>query len=109
MLSRNANVMKIGSRCFDVQNHTYVMGILNVTPDSFSDGGQWLEKDKALYRVETMLEEGMDILDVGGESTRPGHVVISAEEEIARVVPVIEAIKSRFDVPISLDTYKAVQ
>lgn len=107
MLSRNANVMKIGSRCFDVQNHTYVMGILNVTPDSFSDGGQWLEKDKALYRVETMLEEGMDILDVGGESTRPGHVVISAEEEIARVVPVIEAIKSRFDVPISLDTYKA--
>lgn len=107
MLSRNANVMKIGNRCFDVQNHTYVMGILNVTPDSFSDGGQWLEKDKALYRVVTMLEEGMDILDVGGESTRPGHVVISAEEEIARVVPVIEAIKSRFDVPISLDTYKA--
>ncbi len=107
MLSRNANVMKIGNRCFDVQNHTYVMGILNVTPDSFSDGGQWLEKDKALYRVETMLEEGMDILDVGGESTRPGHVVVSAEEEIARVVPVIEAIKSRFDVAISLDTYKA--
>ena len=107
MLSRNANVMKIGGRDFDVQNHTYVMGILNLTPDSFSDGGKWLEKDKALYRVEEMLDEGMDILDIGGESTRPGHVAISGEEEIARVVPVIEAIKGHFDVPISLDTYKA--
>lgn len=107
MLSRNANVMKIGSRDFDVQNHTYVMGILNLTPDSFSDGGKWLEKDKALYRVEEMLDEGMDILDIGGESTRPGHVAISGEEEIARVVPMIEVIKGRFDVPISLDTYKA--
>lgn len=107
MLSRNINAMKIGNRSFDVQNHTYVMGILNVTPDSFSDGGKWLDKDKALYRVESMLEEGMDILDVGGESTRPGHVVITDEEEIARVVPVIETIKAQFDVPISLDTYKA--
>lgn len=107
MLSRNKNTIKIGNRSFDVQNHTYVMGILNVTPDSFSDGGQWLDKDKALYRVESMLEEGMDILDVGGESTRPGYVMITAEEEIARVVPVIEAIKAQFDVPISLDTYKA--
>lgn len=106
MLSRNANVMKIGGRDFDVQNHTYVMGILNLTPDSFSDGGKWLEKDKALYRVAEMLDEGMDILDIGGESTRPGHVAISGEEEIARVVPVIEAIKGHFDVPISLDTYK---
>ena len=106
MLSKNKNIMKIGNRSFDVQSHTYVMGILNLTPDSFSDGGKWIEKDKALYRVETMLEEGMDILDVGGESTRPGHVVISAEEEINRVVPVIEIIKKRFDVPISLDTYK---
>ena len=107
MLSKNINTMKIGNRSFDVQNHTYVMGILNVTPDSFSDGGKWLDKDKALYRVESMLEEGMDILDVGGESTRPGHVVITDEEEISRVVPVIENIKAQFDVPISLDTYKA--
>lgn len=107
MLSRNRSIIKIGNRSFDVQNHTYVMGILNVTPDSFSDGGKWLEKDKALYHVEAMLKEGMDILDVGGESTRPGHVAISAEEEIARVVPVIETIKAKFDVPISLDTYKA--
>ena len=72
MLSRNANVMKIGGRDFDVQNHTYVMGILNLTPDSFSDGGKWLEKDKALYRVEEMLDEGMDTSVIGGESTRPG-------------------------------------
>ena len=107
MLSKNRNIMQIGNRKFDIQNHTYVMGILNITPDSFSDGGKWLEKDKALYRVEEMLTEGMDILDVGGESTRPGHIAISAEEEIARVVPVIEAIKGRFSVPISLDTYKA--
>lgn len=107
MLSRNRNIMQIGNRKFDIQNHTYVMGILNITPDSFSDGGKWLEKDKALYRVEEMLTEGMDILDVGGESTRPGHTAISAEEEIARVVPVIEAIKGRFNVTISLDTYKA--
>ena len=107
MISRDKNVMQIGNKSFDVQNHTYVMGILNLTPDSFSDGGKWTERDRALYRVEEMLAEGMDILDVGGESTRPGYTVIPAEEEIARVVPVIEAIKSRFDVPVSLDTYKS--
>lgn len=83
------------------------MGILNVTPDSFSDGGKWNEMDAALAHVEQMLAEGMDILDIGGESTRPGYTMISDEEEIARVVPVIEAVKARFDVPVSLDTYKA--
>lgn len=107
MISRDRDLFKIGTKCFDVKNHTYVMGILNLTPDSFSDGGNWVEQDKALYRVEEMLEEGMDILDVGGESTRPGYTAISAEEEVNRVVPVIEAIKSRFDVPVSLDTYKS--
>lgn len=99
--------MQIGNRQFDIENHTYVMGILNVTPDSFSDGSQWSDLDKALYRVEEMLAEGMDILDIGGESTRPGFTHISVEEEIERVVPVIEAVKKRFDVPISLDTYKS--
>ena len=84
-----------------------MMGILNVTPDSFSDGNQWNVLDKALMRVEEMLAEGMDILDIGGESTRPGHKQISVQEEIERVVPVIEAVKARFDVPVSLDTYKA--
>lgn len=101
------NAMKIGTKYFDIQNHTYVMGILNVTPDSFSDKGKWTERDKALYKVEEMLAEEMDILDVGGESTRPGYTAVSAEEEINRVMPVIEAVKSRFDVPVSLDTHKA--
>ncbi len=99
--------MKIGNRDFDIGNHTYVMGILNVTPDSFSDGGKFNETDKALFHVEEMLEEGMDILDIGGESTRPGYTLLSDEEETDRVVPVIEAVKSRFDVPVSLDTYKS--
>jgi len=99
--------MKIGSREFDTQNKTYVMGILNVTPDSFSDGGKWNDKDKALKRVEEMLREGMDILDIGGESTRPGYTMLSEEEEIRRVVPVIETVKANFEVPVSLDTYKS--
>lgn len=99
--------MKIGSREFDVRNHTYIMGILNVTPDSFSDGGKYNRLDDALFHVEEMLKEGMDILDVGGESTRPGYTLVSEAEEIERVVPVIEEVKKRFDVPVSLDTCKA--
>lgn len=99
--------MVIGNRNFETGSHTYVMGILNVTPDSFSDGGNFNEIDKALFRVEEMINEGADIIDVGGESTRPGYEQISEEEEIARVVPVIEQIKARFDIPVSLDTYKA--
>lgn len=83
------------------------MGILNITPDSFSDGGKYNDLDQALYHVEKMITDGMDIVDVGGESTRPGYTQISAQEEIERVTPVIEAIKSRFNVPISLDTYKS--
>ena len=98
--------MKIGNREFDVKNRTYIMGILNVTPDSFSDGGKWNSMDHALKHAEAMITDGADILDVGGESTRPGHTPVSAEEESARVVPVIEALRKRFDVPISVDTYK---
>ena len=86
---------------------TTVMGILNVTPDSFSDGGKFLKKDDALFHVEEIIGDGASIIDVGGESTRPGSDPVSEEEEIGRVIPVIEAIKSRFDVTISLDTYKA--
>lgn len=99
--------MKIGNREFKITGATYVMGILNVTPDSFSDGGKWRDKDKALKHVEEMLSQGMDIVDVGGESTRPGYTLLSEEEEISRVVPIIEAIKENFEVPISLDTYKS--
>lgn len=98
--------MKIGNREFDVKNRTYIMGILNVTPDSFSDGGKWNSMDHALKHAETMIAEGADILDVGGESTRPGHTPVSAEEEAARVVPIIESLRKHFDVPISVDTYK---
>lgn len=99
--------MKIGNREFQTQGHTYVMGILNVTPDSFSDGGKWKDRDSALRHVEEMLEQGADIIDIGGESTRPGYTVVPEDEEIARTAPVIEAVKARFDVPVSLDTYKA--
>ena len=99
--------MKIGNREFDLMNNCYIMGILNVTPDSFSDGGKYNDMDRALRHVEEMMEEGMDILDIGGESTRPGYTLLSDEEEIHRVVPVIEKIKTEFNIPISLDTYKS--
>ena len=99
--------MRIGNRTFDTANHTYVMGILNVTPDSFSDGGSYNQLDLALKHVEEMMAQGADIIDVGGESTRPGYTKISDEEEIERTVPVVEAIVSRFDVPVSVDTYKS--
>lgn len=98
--------MIIGNKEFDLNNHCYIMGILNVTPDSFSDGGRYNNLDNALKHTEQMIAEGADIIDVGGESTRPGHEVITDEEEISRVTPVIEAIKKNFDIPISIDTYK---
>lgn len=99
--------MKIGGKEFDTKRHCYIMGILNVTPDSFSDGGKYNAMDAALRHAEEMVRDGADILDVGGESTRPGHIQITEEEEIARVTPVIEALKKRFDVPVSVDTYKS--
>ena len=99
--------MKIGKQEFDTEHQTYIMGILNVTPDSFSDGGKYNRLDKALYRAEEMLREGAAILDVGGESTRPGYTKISDEEEIQRTAPVIEALTARFDAPVSVDTYKS--
>ncbi|MCD8045176.1 MAG: dihydropteroate synthase [Clostridiales bacterium] len=99
--------MRIGNREFDTANKTYVMGILNVTPDSFSDGGRYNSTDRALAQTERMIGEGADIIDIGGESTRPGYTKISDEEEIGRVTPVIEAVKARFDIPVSLDTYKS--
>lgn len=99
--------MIIGGKEFDTENNTYIMGILNVTPDSFSDGGKYNTMDAALRRGEQMVEEGADILDVGGESTRPGYVRIPDEEEVQRVVPVIRALKKEFDLPVSIDTYKS--
>jgi len=99
--------MKIGNKDFNTENKTYIMGILNVTPDSFFDGGKFNSLDNALRQTEKMIFEGADIIDVGGESTRPGHIVISENEEISRIASVIENIKKRFDVPISIDTYKS--
>ena len=99
--------MIIGNREFDTKNSKYIMAILNVTPDSFSDGGRYNALDAALKHTEDMIAQGADIIDIGGESTRPGYTMISDEEEIERVVPVIEAVKKHFDIPISLDTYKS--
>ena len=100
--------MRIGTHEFDVKNQTYIMGILNVTPDSFSDGGKYHGVDAALKRAEQMMSEGAAILDIGGESTRPGYTPVSEEEEMERILPVIEAVKQRLDIPVSVDTYKAL-
>ena len=99
--------MLIGNKEFDVKNKTYIMGILNVTPDSFSDGGSFYEVDSAVRHAGDMIEKGAHILDIGGESTRPGHTQITDEEEIARIVPIIQAIKANYDIPVSVDTYKS--
>lgn len=84
-----------------------VMGILNVTPDSFSDGGKFTQIDRALLQVEQMIEDGASIIDIGGESTRPGAVDVSEKDEAERVIPLLKAIKQRFDIKVSIDTSKA--
>lgn len=99
--------MKIGNREFEIGKRTYIMGILNVTPDSFSDGGKYNDIDLAIKRAEKMIKDGVDIIDIGGESTRPNYTKVGEEEEINRVVPIIKALKEKFDIPISIDTYKA--
>lgn len=97
----------IGGHTLNFGEETYVMGILNVTPDSFSDGGQFNSVENALNHTRKMIEEGAKIIDVGGESTRPGYTPVDIEDEINRVVPVIQAIKKEFDVLISIDTFKS--
>ena len=96
--------MKIGTHELDAK--ACIMGVLNVTPDSFSDGGSYITVEKALKQAEQMIAAGAQVIDVGGESTRPGASFVDAEEEIHRVVPVIKALKERFDVLVSIDTYK---
>ncbi|MBL3645284.1 dihydropteroate synthase [Peribacillus frigoritolerans] len=103
----DASKIKCGSFDLDYSNKTLIMGILNVTPDSFSDGGKYNRIDAALKHAERMVKDGADILDVGGESTRPNYERISDEEEIERVAPIIEAISRNIEVPISVDTYKS--
>lgn len=92
---------------FSCYEKTLVMGILNVTPDSFSDGGWYFSQEGAVKRGLEMIDQGADIIDIGGESTRPGSEPVSIEEEVERVCPVIEQLASRTDIPISIDTYKA--
>ncbi|MDI6728376.1 MAG: dihydropteroate synthase [Thermodesulfovibrionales bacterium] len=91
----------------DFSKKTYVMGVLNVTPDSFSDGGLFFNEKKAIEHALRLIEDGADIIDIGGESTRPGSEPVSVEEEIRRTIPVIKAISREIKVPISIDTYKA--
>lgn len=92
---------------FEYGKKTYIMGILNVTPDSFSDGGSYTNVEIAVKHAKKMVEEGADIIDVGGESTRPGHKFVSVEEEIKRISPVIKTLKKNINIPISIDTYKS--
>ena len=99
-------IIKIRDKELILGEKTLIMGILNITPDSFSDGGKYNNLDAALEQVERLIADGADIIDVGGESTRPGHTQISSKEEIERVVPVIKKIREKFDILISIDTYK---
>ena len=98
---------EVNGTVFDFHNETIVMGILNVTPDSFSDGGKFDVVESAIAHATQMVSEGAKIIDIGGESTRPGHEPVSVEEELNRVIPVIKALSSELDVAISIDTYKA--
>ncbi len=102
--------LALGGRIFDLGKKTCLMGILNVTPDSFSDGGQFNCLEKAIEHALQMAEEGADIIDIGGESTRPGYRQLPAEEELKRVMPIIKALKKEqsFKLPLSIDTYKAI-
>ncbi|HEX8852723.1 MAG TPA: dihydropteroate synthase [Pyrinomonadaceae bacterium] len=103
----NELVWKTARRTLALGARTLVMGVLNVTPDSFSDGGQFFDRSRAVERAVQMVEEGADLLDVGGESTRPGGATVTVEEELRRVVPVVEAVARKVSVPVSIDTTKA--
>ncbi|MFY2563077.1 dihydropteroate synthase, partial [Corallococcus terminator] len=99
--------MVLGERTFEWGSRTYVMGVVNVTPDSFSDGGRYLSAEAAIEHGLAMADAGADLLDVGGESTRPGSQPVTAEQEVARVLPVVEGLRARTSVPLSVDTTKA--
>ena len=100
--------MIIGNKVFDFENMAYIMGILNITPDSFSDGGDYFDAQKALERARRMLEEGAGLIDIGGESTRPGATYVDAAEEMKRIIEPIKELSANVDLPISVDTYKGV-
>ena len=100
-------LLKIGKKIFDLDERTLIMGILNVTPDSFSDGGRFYSVDRAVEHAVQMVRDGADIIDIGGESTRPGSLSVSVDEEINRVAPVLEELVDKVGAPISIDTYKS--
>ena len=106
-LTNYTKAFEVNGTVFDFHNETVVMGILNITPDSFSDGGRYDAVEAALNHAKKMVADGAKIIDVGGESTRPGHAAVSLEEELSRVIPVIQALSRELDVAISIDTYKA--
>lgn len=100
--------LKLRGFSFDLSSKTLIMGVLNVTPDSFFDGGKYLEIDKALSHIDKMINDGADVIDIGGESTRPGSYGVSETVELGRVIPVIKAAVNRFNVPVSIDTTKSM-
>ena len=106
-LKKKGFILYLGDKQLDLEKKVAIMGILNLTPDSFYDGGRYNEKKKALIRVEKMISDGADLIDIGGESTRPRATKVSTEEELRRVIPIIGKIKELFEIPISVDTYKA--
>ena len=106
-MGRRRFLLRLPSRRLVLGERTQVMGVLNVTPDSFSDGGQFFSAKRAIRRALEMERAGADLIDVGGESTRPGSFGISAEEELRRVLPVLKGLKGRLRIPISIDTVKA--
>lgn len=106
-LRHYTNTFEVNGTVFDFHRETIIMGILNVTPDSFSDGGRYDAVEAAITHAKKMVADGAKIIDVGGESTRPGHAAVSLEEELSRVIPVIQALSRELDVAISIDTYKA--
>ncbi len=99
--------LRCGEYTLNLNKKTFIMGILNVTPDSFSDGGNYDEVNAAVSHAREMVSDGADIIDIGGESTRPGFAKVSVEEELGRVIPMIQAVSKEVKVPISIDTYKA--
>ena len=97
---------KAREHIFDLDQDPVIMGILNITPDSFSDGGNFINEDQALFHCERMIQDGVDIIDIGGESSRPGSVGVSAEEELNRIGSIVAKVRKEFNICISVDTYK---
>ncbi len=106
-INREEFILSLGDKQLDLADKVAIMAILNLTPDSFYDGGKYTRKEKALARVEEMVSQGADLIDIGGESTRPGAREVSTEEELRRIIPIIGEIKEFFEIPVSVDTYKA--